>query len=481
MKFKKELAIAVFISILAQMSPAYGLSISVSGDAGGFYEVFQGNINDQFKGSTILAADSLSDTIAGSGSIKKRFFSNPSSIGSAEVGFDIKNAKSYSYDHYVDQNYVSVSDNLDVSNADKITAYASAHNSRGDSVSASTTVSGAPNGASLHGYSSSAMVWQTSSNYARANQGFESASGYTIQTNERAMNAEGDSASSRLAVIKGSVGRYNGGTYAGVDLSQNDASDWHYESDQASVSHGFYIPSATKIQTDETAKNAERDTASSGIVVASGFMNSYHGVAYSGLTQTYGNGPSSKNEYATAYNDDYGLSGAKIYANEKATNIMGDMASSQTEITKGSMDAYRGSADANLYKNDYLSQESQYASVGQGITGLTGIKAKIDEKAFNTKGIFTGTSMTLCQGSLDSYFGNAAAGWSQGENQWDGANAKNYLYHVSGKELDLKALAINIKGFMKYKSTRLKHPANIDYENSAEVNFGVPSVYQGQK
>ena len=119
MKFKKELAIAVFILISAQVFPTYGISISVRGDAGGFDEVIQANVDDQFKGSTILTADSLSDTIAGSGSIKKRFLSNPSSIGSAEVGFDIKNAKSYSYDHYVDPDYFAVGDNLDVSNADK--------------------------------------------------------------------------------------------------------------------------------------------------------------------------------------------------------------------------------------------------------------------------------------------------------------------------------------------------------------------------
>ena len=245
MKFKKELAIAIFVLISAQMFPTDGISISVGGDAGGFNEDIQANINDQFHGSTILTADSLSDTIAGSGSIKKRFFSNPSSIGSAEVGFDIKNAKSYSYDHYVDPDYPAVSDNLDVSNADKITAYASAYNSRGDSVSASTTVSGTRNGASLHGYSSSANVWQdlnVLAKLAKVTQGFESASGDIIQTNEWAKDAEGDAASSRLSVIKGSVEGYDGGAYAAMDLHHDYDPEIFYESDQAFVTHIFKYP-----------------------------------------------------------------------------------------------------------------------------------------------------------------------------------------------------------------------------------------------
>jgi hypothetical protein len=65
MKSKNELIIAVLISILASMSPTNGISISVSGDAGGFEEDIQANVNDQFKESTILSADSLSNTLDG--------------------------------------------------------------------------------------------------------------------------------------------------------------------------------------------------------------------------------------------------------------------------------------------------------------------------------------------------------------------------------------------------------------------------------
>jgi hypothetical protein len=479
MKSKNELIIAVLISILASMSPTNGISISVSGDAGGFEEDIQANVNDQFKESTILSADSLSNTLDGSGSIKKSFFSNPSSIGCAEVGFDIKNAESYSYNHYVDPYYVSVSDNLEVSNADKITAWASAHNYRGDSVSASTTVSGIRNGASLNGYSSSATVWQASNILAKANQRFEGASGEIIHTKEWAKNAEGDEASSRLSVIEGSLGRYSGGTYAGTDMYHYYEPEWFYESDQASISHGFQSQSATMIQAEESAKNAEGDAASSGISVKSGFVDSYYGVAYSGLTLTYGeNSPTYKFEYSNAYNNIYGLSGAKIHANEKATDTRGDKANSQTDIANGSIYTYHGSADASHTKSGYL--ESQYASIWHGIDGLIGTKTKIDEKAVDAKGIFTSTSMSLRQGSMGSYLGNAAAGFSPGIDPWDGAFARSYSREISGKKLNLGALAIVPEGIMLHNSTTLKKPANVNYENRAEVNFSITSVYQGQ-
>lgn len=484
MKFKKELAIAVFVLISAQTFPTYGISISVSGNAGGFDEVIQANVNDQFKGSTILTADSLSDTITGSGSIKKRFFSNPSSIGSAEVGFDIKNAKSYSYDHYVDPDYIAVGDNLDVSNADKITAYASAHNSRGDSVSANTTVSGTRNGASLHGYSGTAVVWQdlnVLAKLAKATQEFESASGDIIQINEWAKDAEGDAASSRLSVIKGSVEGYVGHAYASMDLYHNYDPEFFYEFDQAFVTHSFNIPFAAKIQTEENARNAEGYTAGSGIAVNSGSVDSYYGVTFSGLNQACeGNGSYGKRSYANAYNEIFGLSGARIQANEKATDIMGYVASSQTDIAKGSMVSYRGSADASLIEKYYLSPEFRYASISHSIDGLTGIEAQIDERAFDTKGIFTSTSTSLRQGSIGSYSGNATAGLNQWVDPRNSAFARSYSYEISGKRLDLGALAINAEGIMKHNSTKLKKPSNINYENHAEVNFGIPSVYQGQ-
>jgi hypothetical protein len=483
MKFEKELAIAIFVLISAQMLPADGISISVGGDAGGFNEDIQANINDRFDGSTILTADSLSDTIAGSGSIKKRFFSNPSSIGSAEVGFDIKNAKSYSYDHYVDPDYSSVSDTLDVSNADKITAYASAYNSRGDRISASTTVSGTRNGASLHGYSGSAIVWQTPSNIlAKATQEFESASGDIIQTNEWAKRAEGDAASSGLSVVKGSLEGYVGGAYTAVDLEHYYDPEWFYESGQAYASRSFNCPSAAKIQTEENARNAEGYKASSGIEVKSGSMDSYYGAAYSGLAQTYGEDlPSGKHAYATVYNDIFGLSGAKIQAYEKATDIVGDMAISRTDIAKGFMEFYSGSADASLIKKEILlSPESRYASVSHSIERLTGIKAQIDEKAFDTKGIFTGTSTSLGQGSIGSYSGNAEASLVQWDDPMDNAFARSYAHEISGKRLDLGAVAINAEGIMKHNSTKLKNPASINFENRAEVNLGIPSIYQGQ-
>lgn len=485
MKFRKELTIAVFILILAQMSPTYGISISVSGNAGGFDEVIQANVNDQFTESTILTGDSLSDTITGSGSIKKRFFSNPSSIGTAEVGFDIKNAKSYSYDHFVDPDYSSVGDNLDVSNADKITAYASARNSRGDSAYASTTVSGTRNGASLHGYNSSAIVWQTSSNIlAKAKQGFESASGDVIQTNELAKDAEGDAASSRLSVIKGSLDHYGGDAYAAMDLYHDYNPEIYYVPDQAFVIHSFNIPFAAKIQTEENARNAKGYTTGSGIAVNSGSMDSYYGVTFSGSPQVYGgNGPYGENSYANSHNEIYGLSGAKIQAKEKATGIMGDMAISQTDIAKGSMDSYRGSADARVFKKgNLLNPVSGSASISHSIDGLTGIKAQVDEMAFDNKGIFTGTSTSLKQGSIGRYSGKATVSLNKWVDPLDSAFARSYSHslEISGKELDLRALAINAEGIMKHNSTMLKKPANINYENRAEVNLGIPSVNQSQ-
>ena len=229
---------------------------------------------------------------------------------------------------------------------------------------------------------------------------------------------------------------YVGHTYAALDLYHDYGTEW-YESDQAFVTHSFNIPFAAKIQTEENARNAEGYTASSGIAVNSGSVDSYYGVAFSGLTQACeGNGSSGKHSYANSYNEIYGLSGVKIQANEKATDIMGYVASSQTDIAKGSMDSYRGSADASFIRKFYMSPESRCASISHSIDGLTGIKAQIDERAFDSKGIFTSTSTSLRQGSIGSYSGNATASLDQWVDPRNSAFSQSYSHGNFWKRIE---------------------------------------------
>ena len=177
-----RMLIAIFLAgILAWTSSVFAVSISVSGDAGGFTERVSNNAGkeDFVSGYAAIAADGLSNYIEGGGNLRERHQVANARGSSASAGADVRNAQSYSYGYYLSPGHgsfwpaniypeVVAGETLSVANADYIKAYATAHNAQGMSASVSTVLSD-PNGeASLSGYSNSATA---SSQEVRAIQG----------------------------------------------------------------------------------------------------------------------------------------------------------------------------------------------------------------------------------------------------------------------------------------------------------------------
>ena len=130
------------IGILAMVSSAEGISISVSSSTGGFTESIDPGRDDTIRGGTIIAADGISNFVKGGGSLRAIHWGSDANGNSAGAGVNIRKAESYSYNSchlsperffWTNSTYqgVSVSESLDVVNAVYINAYANALNMQG--------------------------------------------------------------------------------------------------------------------------------------------------------------------------------------------------------------------------------------------------------------------------------------------------------------------------------------------------------------
>lgn len=97
MKFGKTLIGALLVGILVLAPSAYGISISVYGDTGGFTENIHAGARDSVYGSAMIGPGSFSNSIRGSGNLKESHWVSNSAGSSAGVGVDIRKAESYDY------------------------------------------------------------------------------------------------------------------------------------------------------------------------------------------------------------------------------------------------------------------------------------------------------------------------------------------------------------------------------------------------
>ncbi len=183
MKFSKTLIMALLVGILALAPSACGITISVSGDAGGFTENIHAGDRDSVYGSAMIGSGSFSNSIRGSGNLKESHWVSNSAGASAGVGVDIRKAESYNYGYTLTPGIgsswraskypmVSASETLDVVNANYINAYANSFNAKGESAGVSTVLVDPGKKASLTGYSNSATA---SAQMVSASQSAESA------------------------------------------------------------------------------------------------------------------------------------------------------------------------------------------------------------------------------------------------------------------------------------------------------------------
>ncbi|MFZ2376594.1 MAG: hypothetical protein WAV83_05190, partial [Methanothrix sp.] len=150
-------------------STANCISISVSGDGGGFTEVIDAGYDDRVFGRTVIGSNRLSNIIEGGGNLKETHSVSNTAGATAEVGVNISQAEwfSYSYNLWPGEGsswkaskyaQVAASEALEVSNANYIRAYADAFNSNGYSASVSIELSDPAKKASLAEYRNLAMA-----------------------------------------------------------------------------------------------------------------------------------------------------------------------------------------------------------------------------------------------------------------------------------------------------------------------------------
>ena len=182
MTFVHRSIMVSFIILLSLVAVACGeLKISAStGDAGGcsgYTESLGAKINDQIQESTTLTGSCLSQSFKGSGDKAETFSVTNKAGDHAEVGFGIKNSKSYSGSYTLSPKaakFAQATEKLDVNTADLIHAFANAASREGITVGSGIDVTKG----SLIGYTNSAYA---TLGYADVWQSINSASGENIE------------------------------------------------------------------------------------------------------------------------------------------------------------------------------------------------------------------------------------------------------------------------------------------------------------
>ena len=237
MKFGKTLIGALLVGILVLAPSAYGISISVYGDMGGFTENIQAGARDSVYGSAAIGPGSFSNSIRGSGNLKESHWVSNSAGSSAGVGVDIRKAESYNYGYTLTPGIgsfwkaskypvVSAGETLDVLNANYINAYANSFNAKGEAAGVSMVLVDPGNKASLTGYSNSATA---SAQMVSASQNAESATAPNgqIQTDAGSqlnqwriypLELKMEKADASTSIKKGSINGYSDQASASNDM-----------------------------------------------------------------------------------------------------------------------------------------------------------------------------------------------------------------------------------------------------------------------
>jgi len=223
MKFDRTLIGALLLGMLALASSAYGISISVSNNAGGFTENINAGDGDSVFGRTVIGSDSLSNSIEGSGSLKESHSVSNKAGANAGVSVDIRNAERYSYDYDLSPDKASKSapvmagEELDVLNAEYIEANAQAFNAKGYTADVSTVIHDPGNQASLIGYRNIAMASRDEAMASQIAEGAFGPNGYIqadslagfTQLKSKPLQFREDAADASIRVDRGSVEGYS--------------------------------------------------------------------------------------------------------------------------------------------------------------------------------------------------------------------------------------------------------------------------------
>ena len=212
----------ILLALVIFLAPsAYGIQVSVQSNGAGYSTYIQATKDQFLNAFGTIGETGISHTITGTANLAESHYVSDRAGDYAEVGAQIKGAKSpytYSYQLYPGQCGGKGTDNvwameaLNVPSASLINAYSTASNMAGYSTGVSTTLTGT--GSSLLGYSNIAYA---SAGAAGAAQSFDGASSSLIQTGTwsdqaqlqlKPLGLKVDDVSSGIAVKSGSITGY---------------------------------------------------------------------------------------------------------------------------------------------------------------------------------------------------------------------------------------------------------------------------------
>ncbi len=268
-----------------------------------------------------------------------------------------------------------------------------------------------------------------------------------IKCSQSASNLEGDKASAGIEIEHGSLTNYQGHALAGLS--------------SAKAYQSFEAASGREIKLYSLSFNAEKDNAKTWIEVDGtkgnlGNITNFADRAYASATN------------ANASQTFNNATGNEIKLGTSSSNKEKDNADVSMEIEKGAVSNFTAKADTTLVNASASLVNSSASSLISGKSLVFEAKAS-DSLGDRVRAITKVKNGTLTGGVADIAFVDSPT---------NTLKASQSASTLEGTSLDADGKASNVTGITVHKSSNIDNPSISDYQNSASVIAGTPSVIQ---
>ena len=268
-----------------------------------------------------------------------------------------------------------------------------------------------------------------------------------IKCSQSASNLEGDKASAGIEIEHGSLTNYQGHALAGLS--------------SAKAYQSFEAASGREIKLYSLSFNAEKDNAKTWIEVDGtkgnlGNITNFADRAYASATN------------ANASQTFNNATGNEIKLGTSSSNKEKDNADVSMEIKKGAVSNFTAKADTTLVNASASLVNSSASSLISGKSLVFEAKAS-DSLGDRVRAITKVKNETLTGGVADIAFVDSPT---------NTLKASQSASTLEGTSLDADGKASNVTGITVHKSSNIDNPSISDYQNSASVIAGTPSVIQ---
>ena len=335
---------------------------------------------------------------------------------------------------------VEADQTLTVGDSKFIKCSQSASNLEGDKASAGIEIEHG----SLTNYQGHALAGLSS---AKAYQSFEAASGREIKLYSLSFNAEKDNAKTWIEVdgTKGNLGNIT-----------NFADRAYASATNANASQTFKTAIGNKIELGVLSSNKEKDNADVSMEIKKGAVSNFTSQAYASATNATSSG---------TFNN---ATGNEIKLGTSSSNKEKDNADVSMEIKKGAVSNFTAKADTTLVNASASLVNSSASSLISGKSLVFEAKAS-DSLGYRVRAITKVKNGTLTGGVADIAFVDSPT---------NTLKASQSASTLEGTSLDADGKASNVTGITVHKSSNIDNPSISDYQNSASVIAGTPSVIQ---